>query len=331
MTSFADRAQLLIKTAAKLATLQGHFDEKKILEKAKARLVETGYDNWNGGITFFTLVLEIPLDLYSKIEDSRKKFEETIRERMANITRTDAGNTISEVIITPILLDETTEAEDAEESDTEIVPSFWQPGYFRLFISHSSKIKETAHALKEALAQFQIAAFVAHEDIEPSLEWQSEIENALRTMDALVAMITPEFTSSRWCDQEVGFALGKSKFVLPLTTEVTPYGFLAKIQALKIKDLDIIEVARKISDILIQKPAPSQRMVEALVESLVTSSSWNTSRRIMTLLEKAPSLNSSQIARLITSSEENVDVRQALMGSSTVPKRIQALIKRLSA
>jgi hypothetical protein len=71
-------------------------------------------------------------------------------------------------------------------------------------------------------------------------------------------------------------------------------------------------------------------MTETLVESLATSSSWENSRRLMALLDTVPSLTPIQIARLLTATEENIDVKNALMGNSTVPKRIHTLAKRLS-
>lgn len=320
----------MLKTAAELAVLQGSTDEAKILKEAKSSLIETGYDNWNGGITYFTLALEVPLKIFSKIEKSREGFERAIKDRMNSITRTDAANAISEVIITPVLLSDDENEGETEKSLDTIVPSFWEPNYFRLFISHSSIVKEGAHAIKEALAHYQVAAFVAHDDIEPSFEWQNEIENALRTMDALVAIITPEFSTSKWCDQEVGYALGRGKFVIPLTTDSSPYGFLAKIQGMKIKGLKATEVAKKISEALIQNPATRPRMTETLVESLVNSGSWETSRIIMGHLEKVPDLSSSQIARLLTAADENSQVKNAFMGSSTVPEKIRALAKRVS-
>ncbi len=49
---------------------------------------------------------------------------------------------------------------------------FWIPGYFRLFLSHLSEFKQKTAALQEALRPYGITAFVAHEDIEPTKEWQ---------------------------------------------------------------------------------------------------------------------------------------------------------------
>jgi hypothetical protein len=65
----------------------------------------------------------------------------------------------------------------------------WKPDYFRLFICHASSQKEVAHLLKDELEKRRVCCFVAHDDIEPTREWQDEIEEALRTMDALAAIL----------------------------------------------------------------------------------------------------------------------------------------------
>ena len=148
---------------------------------------------------FFTLMLEVPIPTYATIDDQREELEKSIRRRVSQIIRTEIGNSISEVVISPIL-DESRPVGPVPSADIppEEIPSFWQPGFFRLFITHVSTKKIEAHRLKESLAAFQIAAFVAHDDIEPTREWQAEIERALRTMDALTAFISPDFLSSRW-------------------------------------------------------------------------------------------------------------------------------------
>jgi len=110
-------------------------------------------------------------------------------------------------------------------------PTFWVPGRFGLFISHCSSIRSDATALQVALAWFGITGFVAHIDIEPSREWQEEIELALETMDALAAMLTKDYSQSSWCDQEVGVALGRGCLVVPIKIDLDLYGFIGRTQA----------------------------------------------------------------------------------------------------
>lgn len=52
----------------------------------------------------------------------------------------------------------------------------WRNGYFRMFISHITSKKQQASNLKNALEEFGITSFVAHEDINPTREWQKEIQ-----------------------------------------------------------------------------------------------------------------------------------------------------------
>ena len=82
------------------------------------------------------------------------------------------------------------------------------------------------------LAYRGIAGFVAHEDIEPSLEWQAEIELGLRSMHALAAILTPEFHASNWTDQEVGCTGARQSWCCRCNM-ASPYGFRGKFQALK--------------------------------------------------------------------------------------------------
>ncbi len=327
MAGFEDRAKALAATAAKIARLQNAEPEATVLEQSSPTLLQTGSaNNFDGTTDLFTLMLEIPIPTYAAL-DNREDTETTILHRVRPLVRTEPGNAITEVVISPVLSEESRPAEERTEGgDTEEeVPSFWQPGFFRLFISHTSTNRESAHRLKRALAEYKIAAFVAHDDIEPTKEWETEIERALRTMDAMSAIITPDFPESRWCDQEVGFAIGRGKLVVPLCKDALPHGFLGKYQGFKTKGLVPPEVAEQLVDILIGHPQSAERMADALVERMATSKNWDTSKRTMTLLEKATRLSNSQVARLV----QSIDANSQVSGAISVPDRIRKLVSRI--
>jgi hypothetical protein len=327
MVSFEDMAPKLVATAARLAKIRGAELEATVLERAIPNLLETGYDNWDNGITFYALMLEVPIPTYAALEESRDTLEKDIHRHVSQITRTDAGNRITEVVISPILADAARPIVAPADVDIpeEEVPTFWEAGFFRLFITHLAALKGSAHRLKQALARHQVAAFVAHDDIEPTREWQAEIERALRTADALVALMSPGFLESRWCDQEVGIAIGRGKLVLPLRVGADPHGFMGKYQALTATPgEDVSTLSQKIVDILIRNPQSSERMAEGLVEKLAASRSFDSSKQTVSLLEGVPQLNASQGARLVRAIEENGEVREAW----GVPERIRALVAR---
>jgi hypothetical protein len=143
-------------------------------------------------------------------------------------------------------------------------PRNWQgTSDFRLFISHISKEKQKATRLKECSAPFGIAAFVAHEDIHPTLEWQSEIEKALHTMDALVAMHTPGFSQSYWTQQEIGFAVGKGVKIISLRMGEDPTGFISKHQALPRGSKTAEAIANDVVGLLAEDRRTKDRLEEA--------------------------------------------------------------------
>lgn len=276
------------------------------------------------------MMLEVPVNVFASLGADQEAIEKEILARIKTLTRPTMGDEVTEVVVAPSLVDHL-RIEEVTQSrpdvEPEPIPRFWQPGYFRLFVSHVSSEKERAHKLKEPLASYQVATFVAHDDIEPSREWQAEIESALRTMDALVALVSPGFISSQWCDQEVGIALGRGKPVIPIMLNAVPHGFLGKLQGMKTGGLTAWELADKLVEILIRHTGSVQRMAEALVERLVRSKSWDSSKRTIALLEQVPSLNASQLGRLVTAINENSEVGDAF----GVPDRIRALVTHAGA
>ena len=114
--------------------------------------------------------------------------------------------------------------------ESNLNPTFWKDGCLKLFISHLASDKDNAQQLKEKLEQYAISGFVAHSDIQPTKEWQNEIELALETCDSLIALLIPEFHKSKWTDQEIGMALGRNILIIPIKNGQNPYGFIGKFQ-----------------------------------------------------------------------------------------------------
>src|SRR5262249_47275885 len=84
---------------------------------------------------------------------------------------------------------------------------------------------------KYSLGSYGIAAFLAHEDIQPSEEWQDEISHRLHACEVFFPLLTDSFKSSDWTDQETGIAVALNKIIVPLKATLDPYGFIARYQA----------------------------------------------------------------------------------------------------
>lgn len=134
---------------------------------------------------------------------------------------------------------------------------------FRLFISHISADRDKAMRLRTCLQRYGISGFVAHEDIHPTLEWQEEIERALCTMDAFIAIHTRGFSKSVWTQQEVGFALGRGIKVISFKMGEDPTGFIQRRQALARKQRSAEEIAMEIDKLLAADERTATRLSEA--------------------------------------------------------------------
>ena len=167
-------------------------------------------ENWNGNVEFYHINLRLPVKVFKQLEKEGllENYENALRDSYGAAMRgVDSAFQLTGVFFQPASEDNYAIGEDADTS-------MWANGYFRLFISHLTDDKQAATNLNTCIKSYGIDCFVAHEDIRVSREWQTEIENALFTMDALCAIVTKDFKKSDWCDQEVGIALGQKKPVL---------------------------------------------------------------------------------------------------------------------
>lgn len=228
-STFPQPVAEVVSTLVELFRYQARRELVGLLENSHAHFDETHFDNWNGGTTTWALRLEIPVHIFASVEPRLSSIEKEIGEKLTYLNRLYPNDPLGEVTISPIAAGASPLGQRMAPSELE-VRRLWRDGQFRLFLSHVSSHKVMAAALKDALELRGIHAFVAHEDIEPSLEWQGEIELALRSMHALAALITPDFHASKWTDQEMGWALGRGVLVVPLRLGVEPYGLVAKIQ-----------------------------------------------------------------------------------------------------
>lgn len=151
----------------------------------------------------------------------------------------------------------------------------WDPGYFRLFISHvSSYHVEASEVAKWLRDKYGIHGFVAHADINPSAVWQDEIETSLSTMDALLALLSPGFSASLWCNQEVGWALGRHSLAIAVRLGEDPRGFAGKFQAIPGGDGSPFGVAQRVFETLAVNPATAGRVGVAVSMFLRRADSW---------------------------------------------------------
>jgi TIR domain len=296
---------------AKLYGQEGQRQMQEIIVNSQTRVHEEwSRDNWNGGTYGHALYLVMPEPLYLNSVNRKDKLRNEIRDDINKIHNVET-EFIAEVFF---------EMEVAEDHDwrkesglllsrrSPVLPEaekrIWGDEGFRVFLTHKADVKKQTSDLKERLRLFGISCFVAHEDIHPTREWQNEIENALFSMDALVALMTDTFHKSDWTDQEVGCAFGRGVPIIAVKLGTDPYGFIGKFQALscgwETADIDIVKLLVK-----------HQRMLNAYIKAVQTCGSYNKANTLSKILPNLASLSEQQANDLIAAFNENAQLRDS--------------------
>jgi hypothetical protein len=207
----------------------------------------------------------------------------------------------------------------------------WTGSGLRFFLSHSHKQAQKAAGLREELAKRSVDVFVAHDSIEPTDEWEQVILSALKSCDACGALMTPEFVTSKWCDQEMGFCLARDRLIIPLDLGATPYGFIGRFHALPIDGRKIRDVALSIFELLVRKPQSRDAMAQALVDRWASTTSWDGARENYGFLKTIPEESwTQQLVNEVWEARDRVhDLRTADIGWKSSEAAVERLFEAL--
>lgn len=200
---------------------------------------------------------------------------------------------------------------DLKMSDPGIEPPFWRSGTLKIFLSHLATHKQAAAELQDALKRYGISCFVAHNDIEPTLEWQTQIETALGTCDSLVALLHPEFHKSRWTDQEIGFVMGRGLPVFPVRYSDAPQGFIGRFQAFNGNGKEISILAEEIFDAYLKHKETKEKMANILIGLFERSANFDQANRLMGYLHRLEAWDPSFKQRILDARKNNGEVAGA--------------------
>jgi hypothetical protein len=300
----------VVATLADIFRHQRRTEVVELLESAHAWIDQTQHDNWNGGTDWWALRLEVPIPVFASVEPRLSKIEKEIVAKLSYLTRLYPDDHLDSVTVSPITHGSSVVGQRITPSETE-VRRLWPDGRFRLFLSHVSAHKVEVSKLKAQLGLRGVSAFVAHEDIEPSLEWRDEIELGLRSMHALAALITPEFHASLWTDQEIGWALGRGLLVVPVRLGFDPYGFAGKIQGVSGKLENPEKLASSLVGSLLLNTQTHGEMRRSIVSAFAAATSYEMAQTLRKLIVKIEDFTDEEKAAMQKACTDNPNVARA--------------------
>lgn len=108
----------------------------------------------------------------------------------------------------------------------------------RIFLSHSAADRDIVQQVRSRIAAVGIDAYLFEHDPQPGAIVADKIQHELIRADAVVVIITPRSSVSSYVHQEIGFAVGSKKPVIPLVEKGTSETCLAMLKGIEYVELD---------------------------------------------------------------------------------------------
>jgi hypothetical protein len=191
----------------------------------------------------------------------------------------------------------------------------------RVFLSYHHKAHKIAGRVKDSLSRLGMDVFLAHEDLEPSTEWQEEILRRLRQCHVFIPLLTKSYHASYWTDQESGIALALKKHILPVKFSADPYGFIGKFQALKARK-QLEDTCWKIAHNLVSRPAFRRAVKDGGINAFLRSGSFDESGRRAANLAKLEPFSISQLRRIVEGAARNTQIYGGWVARDAVKRLI---------
>lgn len=101
MFSNKDDLNTIFYTVTEILKADKLYELTDLMSNSQISIEQTGYDNWNGGIYFYTLYLTVDIETFVKIRDRVQNIETTILEKFNIVTRHIESEQISSIMIVP--------------------------------------------------------------------------------------------------------------------------------------------------------------------------------------------------------------------------------------
>lgn len=214
-----------------------------------------------------------------------------------------------------------------------------------LFASHVSEHQEFVEDVRDQLARFGVDLFVASHSIDPETEWAEKIEIGLDAAHAGVAFLHPGFSSRPYCQQEVGWLLGRRVPVYRFRFGEDPPAMLDSRQGADAAGWTAERIADEVLQRVLEDSNLGSHLRTSLCGALRDSTSFRLTDRLWDVLPKDAPFTPDQLADLVDAAESNSQVFRAerassgdtyrrlildLLGSQSTPESLRERVDELA-
>jgi len=200
----------------------------------------------------------------------------------------------------------------------------------KVFLSHSDKDKKIAAELKSKLSKHGLSVFLAHEDIDGGSDWVSKLYEEIQNSKIFIMLLTKNYHTSNYTDQETGVAINCEKTILPICTDDTrPYGFAYSKQAIVCSFPFEDSKIEKIANIAKMELVSVSSNLDNLISKLKNSRSYAESASIATQIDKYDNFSESPLL-LLVSAYDNPQVHYSFVADTIINKIIGDYLDKVS-
>lgn len=201
----------------------------------------------------------------------------------------------------------------------------------RIFMSFQHDDREMARQFKRGLEVFGFSVFLAHDDIPPSADWPETIHYELMGMDVFLPLLTPNFKSSYWTNQETGFAIARDTLIIPLkVVEVNPYGLFYEVQALPVDPDDLRGACLGVMEVIADCDHLREKFRKSLIQGFGNSVSWEDAiSKSEYLLSQSP-YSEPEINTILRMASQNDNIYGSFRARPTIRELIRSHEDKIS-
>ena len=196
----------------------------------------------------------------------------------------------------------------------------------KVFVSHAEKDKELVEKIASKLQEYPfLEIFVAPEDIKAGKFWIDELKFNVKTSDVILAILTENYHTANWTEQEIGLAWSYGKRIVAISLDGNMgNGYVKSFQIKQFRSSDIKYNTTKIVVDLYPEIENKEEFVEGLLKyGLSVSNSFNQSHTILSLCENlVQKISSSNAGYLLDAYKKNDQVHYALGWNNKIERAL---------
>lgn len=121
---------------------------------------------------------------------------------------------------------------------------------YRVFFSHSGRDGAWTKYIAERAMAVGVETYLYEHDPQPGQLIAEKVKQAIAKADALVVLLTKDGQASSYVQQEIGFAAGKGKLIVPLVEPGASENGLAMLQGREYIPFDLNNSAPALASLL---------------------------------------------------------------------------------